>query len=122
MHPIHAPFPSTRLRRTRATPALRALVRENSLSAGDLIWPIFVRKGEGIEEAIPSMPGVMRRSVDKVADAARMAADLGIGAICVFPYTGPKTGPRIVPAHGTQATPRTAPSPRSAKRCPTWQS
>lgn len=90
MQPIHAPFPSTRLRRTRATPALRALVRENSLSAGDLIWPIFVRKGEGIEEAIPSMPGVMRRSVDKVADAARMAADLGIGAICVFPYTGPE--------------------------------
>lgn len=88
MHPVHAPFPATRLRRTRATPAIRALVRENALLAGDLIWPIFVRSGEGIEEPVPSMPGVMRRSVDKVVEAARMAADLGIGAMCIFPYTG----------------------------------
>ena len=88
MQPLQAPFPATRFRRARATPALRALVRENTLSPGDLIWPIFVRKGEGIEEPVPSMPGVMRRSVDRVGDAARMAADLGIGAICVFPYTG----------------------------------
>ncbi len=88
MHPVHAPFPATRLRRTRATPALRGLVRENALSVEDLIWPVFVRKGEGIEEPVPSMPGVMRRSVDKVAEAAKMAADLGIGAMCVFPYTG----------------------------------
>ena len=88
MHPVHAPFPATRLRRTRATPALRALVRENALSVGDLIWPVFVRKGEGIEEPVPSMPGVMRRSVDRVVEAARTAADLGIGAMCIFPYTG----------------------------------
>ncbi|MGJ8626518.1 MAG: porphobilinogen synthase [Sulfitobacter sp.] len=88
MHPVHAPFPATRLRRTRATPAVRALVRENALSVGDLIWPVFVRKGDGIEEPVPSMPGVMRRSVDKVVEAAKMAADLGIGAMCVFPYTG----------------------------------
>ncbi len=88
MKPVHAPFPATRLRRTRQSPALRALVRENTLEPGDLIWPIFVRAGTGIEEPIPSMPGVLRRSVDRVADAARAAADLGIGAICVFPYTG----------------------------------
>ncbi len=88
MHPVHAPFPATRLRRTRTTPAVRALVRENALSVGDLIWPVFVRAGEGIEEPIPSMPGVMRRSVDKVVEAAREAADLGIGAMCIFPYTG----------------------------------
>tara|TARA_R110002074_G_scaffold48047_3_gene123047 strand:+ start:8858 stop:9856 length:999 start_codon:yes stop_codon:yes gene_type:complete len=88
MHPVHAPFPATRLRRTRATPAIRALVRENALSVGDLIWPVFVRSGEGIEEPVPSMPGVMRRSVDKVVEAARAAADLGIGAMCIFPYTG----------------------------------
>jgi porphobilinogen synthase len=88
MQPIQAPFPATRLRRTRATPALRALVRENDLAPGDLIWPIFVRAGEGIEEPIPSMPGVLRRSVDRVPEAARMAEGLGIGAICVFPYTG----------------------------------
>ncbi|NNE53124.1 MAG: porphobilinogen synthase [Sulfitobacter sp.] len=88
MQPINAPFPATRLRRTRATPALRALVRENALEVGDLIWPIFVRAGEGIEEPVPSMPGVIRRSVDRVVEAAREAHDLGIGAICVFPYTG----------------------------------
>ena len=77
MRPTQAPFPATRLRRTRATPALRSLVRQNSLSVDDFIWPVFVRSGEGIEEPIPSMPGVFRRSVDKVVEAAREAADLG---------------------------------------------
>ena len=88
MNPVQARFPATRLRRTRATPALRALVRENALEVGDLIWPVFVRSGEGIEEPIPSMPGVMRRSVDKVVEAAAEADALGIGAMCIFPYTG----------------------------------
>ena len=87
MRPTQAPFPATRLRRTRRTPAIRALVAENTLSAADLIWPVFVREGEAVEEPIPSMPGVVRRSVDKVVDAAREAADLGIPAICLFPYT-----------------------------------
>ena len=88
MKPVVAPYPAARLRRTRATPAVRALVRENALEPGDLIWPVFVRSGEGIEEPIPSMPGVMRRSVDKVVEAAAEADALGIGAMCIFPYTG----------------------------------
>jgi porphobilinogen synthase len=88
MQPIHAPFPLTRLRRTRATPALRGLVRENALSVEDLIWPLFVRAGQGIEEEVPSMPGVKRRSVDRVVAAAREAHALGIRALCIFPYTG----------------------------------
>ena len=88
MRPTQAPFPATRLRRTRATPAIRGLVRQNTLSVDDFIWPVFVRAGEGIEEPVPSMPGVFRRSVDKVVEAAREAADLGIPAICLFPYTG----------------------------------
>ena len=88
MRPTQAPFPATRLRRTRATPAVRALVRQTTLTVDDFIWPVFVRSGEGIEEPIPSMPGVLRRSVDKVVEAAREAADLGIPAICIFPYTG----------------------------------
>lgn len=88
MQPIHAPFPLTRLRRTRATPALRGLVRENGLSVEDLIWPLFVRAGQGIEEEVPSMPGVKRRSVDRVVAAAREAHALGIRALCIFPYTG----------------------------------
>ncbi|PHO04143.1 porphobilinogen synthase [Rhodobacteraceae bacterium 4F10] len=82
-----AAFPHARLRRTRKSAAIRGLVRENALSVEDLIWPVFVRDGEGVEEPIPSMPGVMRRSVDKIVDAAREAADLGIPAICIFPYT-----------------------------------
>ena len=85
MRPTQASFPATRLRRTRQSPAIRGLVRQNTLTREDLIWPIFVRSGKNIEEPIPSMPGVMRRSVDKVVEAAREAADLGIPAICIFP-------------------------------------
>ena len=88
MRPTQAAFPATRLRRARQSPALRALTRESSLSVDDFIWPVFVRSGTGIEEPIPSMPGVFRRSVDKIVEAAREAADLGIPAICLFPYTG----------------------------------
>ncbi len=84
-----APFPHTRFRRTRQSPQIRALVQENTLGVGDLIWPVFVRDGEGVEEPVASMPGVMRRSVDKIVDAAREAADLGIPVICLFPYTDP---------------------------------
>ncbi|QFT59870.1 Delta-aminolevulinic acid dehydratase [Sulfitobacter sp. THAF37] len=88
MNPVVAPFPAARLRRTRVSPAVRALVRENALEVGDLIWPVFVRAGDGIEEPVPSMPGVMRRSVDKIVEAAAEADALGIGAMCIFPYTG----------------------------------
>lgn len=87
MKPTIAPFPAARPRRTRKSEAIRGLVRENSISVDDLIWPVFVRDGEGIEEPVNSMPGVMRRSVDKIAQAAIEAAALGIPAICLFPYT-----------------------------------
>jgi len=87
MRPVQAPFPITRLRRTRQNAAIRSLVAETTLGVGDLIWPLFVRAGENIEEPVPSMPGVMRRSVDKIVDVAKEAADLGIPAICIFPYT-----------------------------------
>jgi porphobilinogen synthase len=86
MNPTVAPFPAARLRRTRQSGAIRALVRENSLSPQDFIWPVFVRDGEGVEEPVPSMPGVIRRSVDLIGPAAREAAALGIPAICIFPY------------------------------------
>ncbi|MBE1293133.1 MAG: porphobilinogen synthase [Rhodobacteraceae bacterium] len=84
-----APFPTARLRRTRQSAAVRGLVRQNTLTVNDLIWPVFVRDGEGVEEPIPSMPGVYRRSVDKIVEAAKEAADLGIPVICLFPYTDP---------------------------------
>jgi porphobilinogen synthase len=66
---------------------VRALTRQNAVTVDDFIWPVFVRSGEGIEEPVPSMPGVFRRSVDKIVDAAKEASDLGIRAICIFPYT-----------------------------------
>ena len=88
MNPIQAAYPATRLRRLRQNEGIRGLVRENYLSASDFIWPVFVRSGEGVVEEIPSMPGVVRRSVDKIVEAAIEARDLGIGAICLFPYTG----------------------------------
>ncbi len=87
MRPTQAPFPHTRLRRTRKSAAIRDLVAENALSVKDMIWPVFVRDGTAVEEPVPSMPGVVRRSVDKVVEAAREAHDLGIPAICLFPYT-----------------------------------
>ncbi|MEL0435517.1 porphobilinogen synthase [Phycobacter sp. K97] len=89
MKPTVAPFPAARLRRTRVSPAIRGLVRENTLTTDDLIWPVFVRDGEGIEEPVVSMPGVARRSVDKIAEVAVEAQALGIPAICLFPYTDP---------------------------------
>jgi len=89
MRPSIAPYPALRFRRLRRSAALRALAQETTLSAGDLIWPVFVRDGHGIEEPVNSMPGVNRLSVDKVAKAAEMAASLGIPAICLFPYTDP---------------------------------
>jgi porphobilinogen synthase len=89
VQPVFAPFPQTRLRRLRRTPALRALAQETSLSVGDLIWPIFVREGAALREPVASMPGVERLSVDLVVEAAVMAHGLGIPAICLFPYTDP---------------------------------
>lgn len=88
MKPTLAPFPATRLRRLRRTPALRALCRQNTLTVNDLIWPVFVMDGKDDETPVTLMPGVVRRTVDRVALAAKEAQALGIPAICIFPYTG----------------------------------
>ena len=87
MIPSVPPFPASRLRRLRRTPALRDLVRETTLTAADLIWPVFVMAGVDAEVPIASMPGVSRLTVDRVARAAVEAQALGIPAICLFPYT-----------------------------------
>ena len=84
---IPAPFPASRLRRLRQTPALRALTRETHLAPSDFIWPVFVMEGRDDQTAIPSMPGVVRQTPDRIARAAREAHALGIPAICIFPYT-----------------------------------
>ncbi|AZQ67657.1 porphobilinogen synthase [Silicimonas algicola] len=79
-------YPATRFRRTKRTDALRRLVRETTLSVDDLIWPVFLREGDDDETPIPSMPGVARLTIDRVVEAAREAYDLGVPAICLFPY------------------------------------
>ena len=89
MQTISGSFPLTRNRRTRATPWVRDMVRETRLSTTDLIWPIFVRDGEGVREPVEAMPGIDRLSVDLAVEAAREAADLGIPCMALFPYTDP---------------------------------
>ncbi|MBA3677169.1 MAG: porphobilinogen synthase [Sphingosinicella sp.] len=85
---MHSPsFPATRLRRTRSAAWSRALVAETILTPSDLIWPLFVTEGKGIEEPISTLPGVSRWSVDLLADRAREARDLGIPCIALFPNT-----------------------------------
>ncbi|WP_126976719.1 porphobilinogen synthase [Frigidibacter oleivorans] len=89
MQIVPAPFPAARLRRLRRTPALRDLAQEHRLTAKDLIWPVFVTDLPGADVEIGSMPGVARVTVDGAVRAAERAADLGIPAICLFPYTDP---------------------------------
>ena len=79
------PFPNTRMRRTRSADFARRLVSETTLSANDLILPLFVIEGEGQREAVASMPGVERLSIDLLVEEAREVADLGIPAIALFP-------------------------------------
>jgi porphobilinogen synthase len=87
MRPTIAPFPVARSRRLRQNAEIRNLVRENTLAVNDLIWPIFVREGDNLREPVASMPGVERLSVDNAVQAAEEAANLGIPAIALFPYT-----------------------------------
>ncbi len=82
-------FPSARLRRMRRDNFSRRLMRENTLTPADLIWPVFVLEGEGQREAVPSMPGVERLSLDLLVDEAREAFELGIPALALFPVVGP---------------------------------
>ena len=83
----HAAFPDLRLRRTRRTAWSRAMVRETTLSPANLIWPLFVCAGEGVEQEIASLPGVSRWSVDLIVERAREAIAVGIPCIALFPYT-----------------------------------
>jgi porphobilinogen synthase len=78
-------FPQTRMRRLRANEFSRRLVREHALSPADFIYPVFVLEGQGQREAIPSMPGIDRLSIDLLVAQARDVQALGIPAIALFP-------------------------------------
>ncbi len=75
------------MRRTRASNWSRALHRETIMTPADLIWPLFVTEGSGVEEPIASLPGVSRWSVDGIAKRAKEAVALGIPVIALFPNT-----------------------------------
>ena len=80
-------YPALRMRRLRRHDWTRRLVAENTLSPADFIWPVFVIEGENKREAVSSMPGVERLSVDLLVTAAKEAAGLGIPVIALFPQT-----------------------------------
>jgi len=80
-------YPALRMRRLRRHDWSRRLVAENTLSPADFIWPVFVIEGDNKREAVLSMPGVERLSVDLAVHAAKEAAQLGIPVIALFPQT-----------------------------------
>lgn len=80
-------FPSTRLRRLRKNDFSRRLVRENTLTANDFIYPVFVLEGENRREPIISMPGIERLSIDLLVREAEVLAALGVPAVALFPVT-----------------------------------
>jgi porphobilinogen synthase len=80
-------YPATRLRRNRLDGFTRRLVAENRLSVDDLIWPVFVADGQEVVQEVPSMPGVRRVSLDRLAQHAAPAVGLGVPAVAIFPVT-----------------------------------
>jgi len=80
-------FPSLRMRRGRIAPWMRAMLAEHRLHPSDFIWPLFVCEGADCEEPIASLPGVSRWSVDKLPGRVRLAAELGIPCVALFPNT-----------------------------------
>src|SRR5690242_11477136 len=86
-------FPSTRMRRMRRDDFSRRLMREHALTAADFIYPVFVLEGSGRTEAVPSMPGVERVTLDRLLPLAERALTLGIPALALFPVidTGKKS-------------------------------
>ena len=78
-------YPLSRKRRMRRDDFSRRLMRENNLSSDDFIYPVFVLDGDNQREAVPSMPGVERLSIDLLIEDAKVVQDLGIPAIALFP-------------------------------------
>ncbi|WP_085300153.1 porphobilinogen synthase [Cognaticolwellia mytili] len=80
-------YPARRMRRMRADDFSRRLMSENQLTVNDLIYPVFVLEGENQREAITSMPGVERQSIDLLLEECQELVDLGVPAIAIFPVT-----------------------------------
>ena len=85
----HRSFPATRMRRMRADPFSRRLMKESHLTPDDLIFPMFIKDGSGEREPVGSMPGLFRISIDELVKEAREIVSLGIPAIALFPNIPP---------------------------------
>ena len=105
---IPTPFPASRPRRLRRDDFTRRLVRENALSVNDLIYPVFVLDGERKREAVGSMPGVERVSLDLLLPAAEQCVKLGIPVMALFPVIEPS----LKTEDGMEATNRQGLVPR----------
>src|SRR5437763_12199239 len=81
-------FPDRRPRRMRRDEFSRRLMREHNLAATDFIYPAFVQHGERLEDPVPSLPGVARKSTDRLFADAERCLQLGIPAIALFPVIG----------------------------------
>lgn len=95
-----ADFPIHRARRLRRDDFTRRLVRENSLTVDDLIYPVFIVEGNGIVTPVPSMPGVNRYSIDELMKVAEDCVKLGIPVMALFPVIAPE----LKDLRGSEAT------------------
>ncbi|HKU47077.1 MAG TPA: porphobilinogen synthase [Burkholderiales bacterium] len=87
---IYGSFPALRMRRMRRDEFSRRLMRETTLSPGDLIYPVFILDGKGRTEKVASMPGVERMTVDRLLPVAEQCLKLGIPVLALFPVIEPK--------------------------------
>lgn len=84
-----ADFPASRPRRNRRDDFTRRLVREHTLTVDDLIYPVFITEGQGVRQPVPSMPGVVRHSLDTLLPVAEQCLELGIPVLSLFPAIEP---------------------------------
>src|SRR4051812_21201730 len=89
----YAPYPQGQPRRLPRDAFTRDLVREHAPSSRDLIYPVFVLDGQKQRQALPSMPGVERMSLDLLLPVAGQCMKLGVPALALFPVSGPKLKP-----------------------------
>lgn len=82
---VYGSFPAIRMRRMRRDDFSRRLMREHVLTTGDLIYPMFLMEGKGKSQAVPSMPGVSRHTLDKLLPLAERCLKLGVPAVALFP-------------------------------------
>ncbi|MBI2960641.1 MAG: porphobilinogen synthase [Betaproteobacteria bacterium] len=97
---IYGNFPAIRMRRMRRDDFSRRLMREHVLTADDLIYPVFVIEGQGRTQAVPSMPGVERMTLDKLLPVAESCCKLGVPVLALFP----SIEPALKSADGEEAT------------------